>query len=241
MQNPGYIALSRQVVLNRQLDVVANNIANLGTTGFKRQNTMFAEHLAKMDNRESASYVVDSGTMRDMGQGPLQTTGNSMDLAIEGDGYFTVDTPRGVRYTRDGQFTRGPEGNIITPSGFALLDENNAPVQVPVDAKEITVGKDVAVFGNDQQVARIQLVDFNNPQALIHTADGLYKADGEPKPSENGRIQQGMLESSNVNPVNELVTMLEIQRDYQASHRMMKSEHDRLSRAIKELGRVEQG
>lgn len=241
MQNPGYIALSRQVVLNRQLDVVANNIANLGTTGFKRQNTMFAEHLAKMDNRESASYVVDTGTMRDMGQGPLQSTGNSLDLGIEGDGYFTIETPRGIRFTRDGQFTRGTEGDLVTRSGFALMDENNAPIQIPADTTEITVGKNGEVFAGDNQVARIQLVDFNNPQALIHTADGLYKADGAPKPAENGRIQQGMLENSNVNPVTELVTMLEIQRDYQATHRMMKSEHDRLSRAIKELGRVEQG
>lgn len=241
MQNPGYIALSRQIALTRQMDVTANNIANLGTTGFKRQNSVFAEHLSKMENGESASYVLDTGTMRDMRQGPLSQTGGSLDLAIEGNGYFSVETPLGARYGRDGSFTRSADGQLVTRNGYPVLDENDAPITLPAGAKNFTVGKQGEVFADDQQVARIQLVDFNNPQALIHTAGGLYKADGAPKPAEGGTIRQGMLENSNVNPVIELVNLLGIQRDYQATHRLMKSEHDRLNRAIKELGRVEQG
>lgn len=241
MQNPGYIALSRQVVLANQLDVTANNIANVNTTGFKRQNSLFSEHLSQMDNGESVSYVLDAGTVRDTGQGPLRTTGSSLDVAIEGDGYFSFETPAGTRYGRDGQFSRNGDNELVNRNGYPLMSADGERIVLPETAREFTISKTGEVYADDALVSRIQLVNFNNPQALVHTSEGLYKADGAPQDAEDATLRQGMLEGSNVNPIVELVRMLEIQRDYQGSHRIMKTEHDRLTRAIKELGRVEQG
>jgi flagellar basal-body rod protein FlgF len=241
MQTPGYIALSRQISLQRQLSITANNIANMDTVGFKRQNLLFQEHLTKVEDGQKASYVSDGGSIRDLTGGSLRSTDSPLDLAIAGDGYFTIETPGGVRYGRNGQFQLSADNRIVTPEGHNLLGEGGAPMTAPSGAAKITVSKAGDVSADDAQIGRIQLVRFENPQALVHTADGLYRADAEPEPlpSEDAVIHQGMLESSNVNSVVELVNMLDIQRDYQGMHRMLKSEHDRLTRAIREIGQIE--
>jgi len=240
MQNPGYIALSRQVVLERQLAVVANNIANMDTVGFKRQGILFGEHLATLQDGSSSSYVADLGTTRDVEQGTLRRTERTLDVAIEGDGYFPIQSPAGVRYTRNGQFQLSPTGDIVTNAGFPLLDDGDEPINIPANAKEIVIQKNGQVLADGRPIAKFELTDFDNPQGLVHTANGLYRADFPGEPAEEWTVRQGMVEDSNVNPVTELVYMLSVQRNHQAGHKMVTGEHDRLTRAIREIGKVDQ-
>lgn len=240
MQTPGYIALSRQMVLQRQLSMTANNIANMDTPGFKRQAMLFGEHLSELRTGGEASYVYDKGSVSDLAPGPIATTGASLDFAIDGDGYFTIETAVGPRYGRDGQFKLGADNEIVTREGYKLLDDAGQAIAIPAGAREITVAEDGSILADGQQVGRIQVVRFEDEERIVHTAEGLFKSDGDPLPAEDARVIQGAIERSNVNPVRELVNMLEIQRDYQGAHRMIKTEHDRMTRAIRELGRVEQ-
>ncbi len=241
MQNPGYVALSRQIVLERQLAVTANNIANLNTAGFKRQGMLFQEHLAEAGDGASASYVTESGSMRDLRQGALRTTERQLDLAINGDAYFNIETPGGLRYGRDGQFQLRADGTVVTRNDYPLLTADGLPIVVPQGASQIVVQKNGALLADGAEIGRIALTRFNNPQALIHTADGLYRSDdGVGEPSADAVVRQGMLESSNVNPIVELTHMLDIQRAYESAHKMTKGEHDRLTRAIREIGSIDQ-
>ena len=239
MQNASYVALSRQVVLGRQLDVTANNIANIDTVGFKRQGLRFSEFLAQTGNGEAVSYVQDVGSSRDVAQGSLRMTDRPLDLAIEGDGYFTVETPGGERYGRDGQFQLSAASEFTTRSGHALLSADGDRIVVPPGTQQIIIRKTGEILADGAEIAKIELKKFNNPQSLVHTADGLYKADAPGQVDPDARLHQGMLESSNVNPVVELVSMLQIQRDFEGVHKMGKTENERMTRAIRELGRVD--
>lgn len=240
MQNAGYVALSRQISLTRQLAVTANNIANIDSVAFKRQGLMFAEHLAEAGGGK-ASYVSEVGTYRDLKQGALRSTERDLDIAIDGKGYLAYETPGGVRYGRNGQLHLGANGDLLTREGHRLLNADGEAINIPGAVQRIKFMRDGAVLADDQQIARIQVVDFENPQGLVHTADGLFRSDDGPgAPAEGATLEQGFLERSNVNPVYELVHMLNIQRDHSSTHKMTKGEHDRLTRAIREIGRVEQ-
>ncbi len=241
MQNAGYVALSRQVSLARQLAVTANNIANIDSVGFKRQGLMFAEHLADAGGDGKASYVSEVGTYRDQAQGALRSTDRDLDVAINGKGYFSFETPGGVRYGRNGQFNLGPNGDLRTREGHRLLNADGEGINLPANVQRVKFMRDGAVLADNQQIAQIQLVTFQNPQGLVSTADGLFRSDEGPgAPAEDSTLEQGFLERSNVNSVFEIVHMLEIQRDHNSTHKMTSGEHDRLTRAIREIGRVEQ-
>lgn len=240
MQTPGYVALSRQMVLQRQLGVTANNIANLDTVGFKRQTMLFAEHLSDSRTGGQTSYVYDRGSVSDLSNGPIAETGAPLDLAIEGEGYFSIETAVGARYGRNGQFKLNAQNEIVTRNGYALLDDAGQRIALPAGVQNIDIAQDGAVLADRQQVAKVGVVRFETPEQVIYTAEGLFKSDEEPIPSEDARVLQGKVEKSNVNAVRELVTMLEIQRQYQGAHKMIKSEHDRMTQAIRELGKVEQ-
>ena len=242
MQTPGYVALSRQIALTRSMDVSANNIANLDTSGFKRQTMLFREYLNGQTGQDQVSYVADSSTVRDLSSGSMRVTDAPLDIAIEGKGYFTLETAVGPRYGRGGQFQLNAQNEIVNPNGHALLSDGGARITLPAGAKDISVAKDGSVSADGAAIARIQPVNFENEQRLIHTADGLLRADGaEPFPAEGSFVRQGALEGSNVNAVTELVNLLQVQKDYQGVHRMIKGEHDRLVQAIRELGKVDQG
>ena len=240
MQTPGYVALSRQISLTRALAITANNIANLDTPGFKRQSMLFDEHVTNTGDAK-VSYVTEIGTARDLTPGAMNVTQAPLDFAIQGEGYFSVETPIGVRYGRGGHFQLNAASEIVTKNGYRLLGEDGAPIVSPDNERNITVEKGGVVRAGNAQIGRIQVVTFENQHGMIHTADGLLKTDQEPLPSEDATILQGAVERSNVNPVMALVTMLDLQKDYQGIHRMIKAENDRLTRGIREIGRVEQG
>ncbi len=239
MENPGYIALSRQMVLQRQMDVLAQNVANLATPGYRAESLLFVEHLKRTEPGEKVRFVQDIATLRDLKTGPIAHTGNTFDLAIAGEGYFTVETAEGPRYTRAGGFTLDPGGRIITARGDALLGDGGAPLIVPPNAGAVTIARDGTVSSAGGEVGRVALVTFDNEQALDKRAAGLYDAgDQAPRRVADPNIQQGKLEGSNAAGVVEMTKLIATVRSYQSAARMADEEHQRQRRAIDSLAAV---
>lgn len=237
MENATYIALSRQMAAERQLDIIANNLANMNTAGFKAERSLFHEELLRAGGRERLSFVKDDGTTRDLRPGGQQSTGNNLDVAIDGPGYIAVATPAGTRYTRDGQWRIDAEGKIVTNSGHTLTDERGQPIRLndPSSGAPV-IGTDGTISQSGEVLGRVYLVDFPNPQALRHDGGGLYNTDQAPITSI-ARLRQSMIENSNVNPVAEVSAMIALQRSYQATQRLIDNDHDRQRKAIERLAR----
>jgi flagellar basal-body rod protein FlgF len=239
LENPGYIALSRQMVLKRQMDVLANNLANVTTPGFKGESMLFVEHLKRTDHSERLRFVQDIATVRDLAPGPMTHTGSPFDLAIRGDGYFAVETPEGERYTRAGGLALDADGQIVTAQGLALLSDGGSPITVPPDAASVTVARDGTVSSDQGEIGRIRLVRFESPQVLNKLEHGLYDAAGqEPLPVEAPDIQQGKVEGSNVVGMVEMTKLITTVRSYQAAANLADQEHQRQRRAIEALASV---
>jgi flagellar basal-body rod protein FlgF len=227
------------MVLRRQMDLLANNLANLTTPGYRGESMLFVEHLKPTQPREQVAFVQDLATVRDLRAGPMSHTGNPLDLAIKGEGYFAVETPEGERYTRAGGFTLDPDGQIVTVKGYPLLGKGGAPITVPPDSGAVTVARDGTVSSDQGELGRIRLVGFGNEQALAKLEGGLYDAkDQEPLSLEEQDIQQGKLEASNVAGIVEMTKLISAVRSYQAAANMANQEHQRQRRAIDALAGV---
>lgn len=243
MENPTYIALSSQMALQRQMDVIANNLANQTTTAFKGEEMLFSQYLITPPGNGPLAFVQDNGTARDTRQGPLSTTGNPLDLAISGSGFFSVETPLGTRYTRNGHFVLDPQGEVVTGDGYPVLGAGDQPLAVPTNTRSLTVAQDgtvsAAVDGTSaaSQIGRLQLVDFAEPQAVTPGANGLWVTDQTPQPA-TATVQQGMLEDSNVQPVVELTRMMAVVRASANVKNFLDEEDQRRSNAIDRLGKV---
>jgi flagellar basal-body rod protein FlgF len=236
MDAAGYATLNRQSGLMREMAVVANNIANVSTAGFRREGVVFSEYVAGMDQDPSLSMAHASGRMVDLTQATLSQTGGRFDFAIQGDGFFLIETPEGERLTRAGAFTPNAEGELVTPDGYRLLDAGGAPVFVPPDAKAIGLSQDGTLSAGGQPIAQIGLWRPADPLALRHQSGTLFDG-GELEPVENGTVLQGMLEESNVQPVTEIARMIEIQRAYELGQKFLDAEDDRVRGVIQALGR----
>jgi flagellar basal-body rod protein FlgF len=237
MDLAGYVALTRQSGLAKELQSVANNIANLSTTGYRREGVIFAEYVKALPI-EGGSVAMTEARARyfDELQGSLEETGGTLDLAIEGDGYFTVRTPEGERLTRAGAFTRNAEGMIVNMDGHPLLDEGGGEITIPFEAKAIGISSDGTLSVDGGPVARIGLVTVEDQTQLFREAGVLFRADGGTLPVENGRIVQGFLEQSNVNPVGELARMIEVQRAYEYGQKLLDQEDERIRLVVRVLG-----
>lgn len=235
MDSAGYVALGRQSGLMREMQVVANNIANLSTTGYRREGLVFAEHLARLEGEASLSLAHATGRVVDLTQAGLVQTGGAFDLAIQGEGFFLVETPEGNRLTRAGAFTPNQAGELVTAEGFRLLDAGGAPVFVPPGAA-VAVGQDGTLSANGEAVARIGLWRPTDLTALRHQSGTLFDG-GEVEPAEDGILMQGYLEESNVNPVAEVARMIEVQRAYEMGQKFLEDEDSRARTVIQTLGR----
>lgn len=237
MENAGYIALSRQMTLRREMDVIANNMANLNTPAYKGQSMLFVEYLETSDSGEKMSFVQDVSLVRNLSEGQMTTTSNPLDIAISGDAYFEIETPTGPRYTRNGVFQLNADGAIVTSSGEAVLGDGGTPITLPPNSSDVTVTRDGTVSTDLGPAGRLRLVRFENEQALVKQANGLYDANGQdPVPAENAEVLQGMVEGSNVQGIIELTKMIATVRSYSATGRMVNDEHERQRRAIQSLG-----
>jgi flagellar basal-body rod protein FlgF len=237
MDLAGYVALTRQSGLVKELQSVANNIANLSTTGYRREGVIFAEEVRALPI-EGGSVAMTAARARytDELQGALQKTGGTLDLAIEGDGYFTVMTPQGERLTRAGAFTRNADGIVVNLDGHPLLDEGGGEITIPFEARNVAVSADGSVSVDGAPVARIGLVSVEDRTKLFREAGVLFRADAETVPVEDGRVVQGFVEQSNVNPVAEIARMVEVQRAYEYGQKLMDQEDDRIRQVVRALG-----
>ncbi|WP_162917120.1 flagellar basal-body rod protein FlgF [Dongia deserti] len=241
METPIYIALSRQMTLRHQMDVVANNIANANTAGFKAEMLLMSEVELPSDPTTELSYVQDFATARDFSPGTLRPTGNDLDLAIQGNGFFAVQTPEGVRYTRLGRFQLNSDGILVTSHGYPVLaggssislDPDDGPINVAEDG---SISTDLARNGQLLQVVgKLDVVDFADRNALTPTEDTLFDAGTQAPTAATGKVAQRMLEDSNVNAIVEMTNMIEVTRNYQAVQRFMDAEHERQRRAISSI------
>ncbi len=236
MDAAGYVTLTRQSGLLREMQEVANNIANLSTTGFRREGVIFAEHVAGVPGGASLSMGSARARLVDLTQGDLSETGGTFDFAIRGEGFFLVETADGQELTRAGSFTPGPDGALVTPDGARLLDEGGSPVQVPPGAASVLLAADGTLSADGQPVARIGLWQATDPLQLSHRAGSRFSA-GEVQPAEGATVLQGYLEDSNVNPVTEVARMIEVQRAYELGQGLLEREDQRMRGVIETLGR----
>lgn len=237
MDNAVYATLTRQSGLMREMQTVANNIANAATTGFRKEGVVFAEHVRGLGpDTPSLSMATASGRAIDLAQAPLTKTGAPFDLAIEGEGFFQIQTPTGIELTRAGGFTPTPEGTLITPDGFALLDEGGAPIVLPAGAHDIAVAADGTISSGGGPIARLGLVLPADPAELRHVAGTRFAFAGDVVPIGEGRIFQGFLEGSNVSPVHEVARMIEVQRAYELGQAFLEREDGRIRAVIQTLG-----
>ena len=243
MENAIYIALSSQMALQRQTDVVANNLANLSTPAFKGEEMMFSQFLLRPEGNGPLAFVQDVGTARNLKQGPISRTGNSLDVALEGSGYFAVQTPLGTRYTRNGHFQLDAQNQLVTTQGYAVLSESDQPLQMPNNVRDITIAPDGTISvsqsgtSGSTKIGKLQVVDFANPQAVAPGANGLFVSDQTPQPA-TASVQQGMLEESNVQPVVELTRLLGVSRAFAQINNFLGLESKRQLDAIDKLGKV---
>jgi flagellar basal-body rod protein FlgF len=252
MENSLLVGLSRQMTLERQMDVIANNVANVNTTGFKADRSLFEEFLnsgAHEDNFPArdrrVSYVQDRGTFHDFAPGPTEQTKNPLDVAIDGGGFLVVQTPAGERYTRDGSLQINNQGQLVTAAGYQVLG-TNGPIVFQQTDKEISIAADgnvTVVEGanrTDSVRGKLRLVSFADPQSITKEGSNLYSADNGAAGQTDtaSRIRQGFIEKSNVNSVTEMSRMIEVTRAYTQISALLQQQSDLHRTAIDKLAEV---
>ncbi|MGZ6008668.1 MAG: flagellar basal-body rod protein FlgF, partial [Rhizomicrobium sp.] len=216
------ISLSHQLASSRSMDVIANNLANVSTPAFQREEPTFQEYVVNVQPVEGQSgpqqlsFVQDTGLVRDLSEGRMDTTGAPFDLAIHGKGFFVVQTANGDRYTRNGHFSLDSSGQMVTSNGDPVQGDGG-PITITPDDGEVHIAADGTVSGKTGQIGRVRVVDFANPRLLSKQGASLYSTDQSPVTADNFKLQSGMLEASNVQPVIEISHMIEVMRAYQAT------------------------
>lgn len=251
MENALLIGLSRQMVLERQMDVVANNVANVNTNGYKADKSLFQEYLktgAHEDNfigRDRAvSYVLDNGTFKDFSQGPTEQTKNPLDVAIDGGGFLVVQTAAGERYTRDGGLQINNQGQLVTAAGDPVLGNSGPIVFQPTD-HDVSIASDgnITVLEGlnriDSVRGKLRIVSFADAQRLLKEGSNLYSAGtATAQPDATSKLQQGFIEKSNVNSVTEMSRMIEVTRTYTQIANLLQQQSDLHKSAIEKLADV---
>jgi flagellar basal-body rod protein FlgF len=253
MENPLLVGLSRQVALERQLGVVANNIANVNTTGYKSDTAIFEEYLrsgARDDdfsgNDTRLSFVVDRATIHDFGQGPVERTGNQLDLALDGKAFFVVQVNGEDRYTRNGAFQINPQGQLVTNDGHPVMGNNGQITFQPGD-QDISIARDGTITvreGNNTNIdalrGKLRLVNFEQPQTLSKQGANLFAAPNGAvaNPDVIAGVRQGSIEKSNVSGVAEMSKMIEVMRAYTGIANMIQQLNDVRKASIERLADV---
>jgi flagellar basal-body rod protein FlgF len=241
MDNSLLVSLSQQMAAYQSMDVIANNVANVSTPGYRREEQTFRQYIEQLPPTEgdtgtqTLSFVQDAGIVRDMSEGPMRSTGATYDLALHGKGFFVVQTANGERYTRNGHFSLDTAGQIVDDAGDPLQGDGGA-ITVNTDDGDIHIGTDGTLSGKNGQLAKLRVAGFANEAALAKEGGSLFSATETPTTAANVEIRQGSLEESNVQPVVEISKMVEVMRAYQATATMTQSQEDLLRQAIDKLG-----
>jgi flagellar basal-body rod protein FlgF len=231
MDNGIYIALSRQLALFRDMAATTNNLSNTNTTGFQAEKMLFSELLSNDNNRgdkNKMAFANDVSTYRSVKTGSLSATGGQLDVALKTPGYFMVETPLGNRYTRAGNFSLAGDGTLVTPEGYAVLDDSGQHIEFPPETNEVVIGSAGNIAVNGEDFGTIGVAIFENEQLLRQTSGGLFSSDVEPTigSAENITMAQGMLENSNVQPIIEMTHMIQVSRDVASTAKYIETLYD---------------
>lgn len=237
METAGYTTLTRQAGLLREMQVVANNIANSATTGYRQEGLIFSEHVKRVQDGPSVSMATANVRNTSMVQGGLAQTGGRLDFAIEGDGFFLIETPAGQRLTRAGSFALSAQGDLVTHDGFRVLDAGGAPVFIPPDATDLNVAADGTMSANGRPLTQIGLVEPADPLDLIREDGVMFRTESQIEPAVTGKLRQGFLERANVDPINQITRMIEVQRAYEMGQSFLDAENERVREAMKTFTR----
>jgi flagellar basal-body rod protein FlgF len=242
MDNTLYVGLSRQLTLQRSLDVTANNLANLDTVGFKVESLTVQTDALKPATVSSANpinYVIDNGVARNFGQGGVEQTSNPLDVAIDGDGFFTVQTPDGNRYTRDGRFGISTQNQLVDRQGNPVLSSGGSPITLDPQKADLAIAKDGTVSQGGQTVGKLGVAKFADLSVLSKQGSNLYDAPGvTPTAATNVHVAQGALERSNVQPISEMTNLIAITRAYDQVSQMVSQTQDLSDSAVQRLGKA---
>ncbi|MFB9148534.1 flagellar hook-basal body complex protein [Roseovarius ramblicola] len=232
MDAAGYATLTRQTGLMREMQIVANNIANAATAGYRAEGLVFSEFVRRAGDGPSLSMARGNIAVTSVAQGALGATGGAFDFAIEGEGFFLVETPRGERLTRNGAFALSAAGDLVTASGFRVLDAGGAPVFVPPGSGAPGLAADGTLSGDGRPLAQLGLFRPAGDGALIRAGGNLHEAPDGIEPVIGGRIKQGFLEGSNVEPMTQIARLIEVQRAYEMGQSFLETENQRVRDAL---------
>ena len=241
IENAQLISLSRQIALQRQMDVVANNMANINTTGFKTENILFEQYVMPVardqdfpNNDQPLSFVQDWATVHDLSGGAMVQTGSELDVGLNGDGFFAVQTPGGERWTKAGSFQISAGGQLVDASGNPVLGQGG-PISFGPEETDIQIATDGSISSSAGAKGRLRLVEFANPQDLTREGDNLW-AGGTPVAATNTRAMQGFVEKSNVSGVSEMAEMIRVTRAYESVANLTSKQDELRRTAIQRLG-----
>lgn len=241
IENAQLISLSRQIALQRQMDVVANNMANINTSGFKSEQLLFEEYVMPVARDQDfptldqpLSYVQDWATIHDLSGGAMVQTGNDLDVGLNGDGFFAVQTPAGERWTKAGNFQLSADGTLVDASGNPVLGQGG-PIQFGPEEVGILIGSDGSISSSAGQKGSLRLVEFANAQELTRDGSNLW-AGGTPVAATNTRTMQGFIEKSNVSGVSEMAEMIRVTRAYESAANLATKQDELRRSAIQRLG-----
>ncbi len=240
MDNSLFVGLSRQETLQRALEITANNIANADTAGFKLEQLLVQADPATppVPDAPTVAYVLDTGVTRDFTQGEMERTGNAYDLAIDGPGFFQVQTAAGLRYTRDGRFGVNTANQLVTKAGDPVLDTGGRPITLDPNLPEPAIAKDGTVSQGAANLGRIGVFRFADLSVLQKDGGNLFQSGVTPTAAPDAVIRAGSVEHSNVKPVVEITNLIEITRAYERVAQMMSQTSDLSERAVDRLGKA---
>lgn len=233
MNNVTNIILSRMITASRNVDVIANNIANVSTPGYEATHLQSAAWIDRMrgvtapPGGSTLAYAQAVGTWRDTKPGPIHQTGNPLDLALPGGGYFAVQTPNGPRLTRDGRFGLLPNGTIADASGNALLGPGGQPITVPPQSGNLSIASDGTISTAQGIIGQVGVVTVADPRSLMAAGNNLFQTTAPPIPSASPNIVQGALEGSNVQPILEITKMMQASQNFRMIAQFISAEQSR--------------
>ncbi|OJV16024.1 MAG: flagellar basal-body rod protein FlgF [Alphaproteobacteria bacterium 33-17] len=238
--NTTYVLLGRQNSMFKEVETLSNNIANANTPGFQRQSMIFEKVLHNATHKDVINYSRDVSTVRNVNPGDYKSTGNKFDVALVGQGvYFRVNTPQGERYTRGGNFTLNAQGQLVTPQGYQVLNNGGEAIVINDIDQDIVVREDGTITAGPEVIGNIGIAQFENEQFMQPRGNGLLEALVDPLPNAaNFQVYQGVLELSNVEPIVELTTLIDAQRNVSTGTTIINSLDEMEKTAFRIFGKV---
>ena len=237
------ILTTRALATERKFTAVADNIANVNTDGYRRKDFEFKEVISRPAGHATASYVADRGIVMDFNPGVLTETGNPLNVALGGEGFFAIEVDGETQYTRRGHFVMGNDGTVQTPEGYPVLDGALGPIQLPANTRDIVIARDGTISTEQGQIARFGVFNFDDETLPNLTRAGNVAFMAPPgataEPVENPMVVQGKVEASNVSPIIESVAMQDASRAYQSSLQLLRTSEQLEEKAIRTLGGIQ--